>query len=84
MKKVMARSNVIAVFLRTEIFFSLSISRQHSKGRCMSASTGAKSATAAVALSGCGWLSDACPEQIVNMDDANRHALLHDEKRRDG
>ena len=29
-------------------------------------------------------LSDACPQEIVNMDDADRHALLHDEKRRDG
>jgi hypothetical protein len=60
MKKVMARSNVIAVFLRTEIFFSLSISRPRGKRRCMSASTGAKSgAAAAAALSGCEWLSDA-------------------------
>jgi hypothetical protein len=29
-------------------------------------------------------LSDAHPQEIVNMDDADRHALLHDEKRCDG
>ena len=29
-------------------------------------------------------LSDACPQEIVNVNDADRHALLHDEKRRDG
>ena len=38
---------------------------------------------AALCVSG-RTLSDACPQEIVNMDDADRHALLHDEKRRDG
>jgi len=27
-------------------------------------------------------LSNACPQEIVDVDDADRHALLHDEKRR--
>jgi hypothetical protein len=29
-------------------------------------------------------LGDACPQKIMDVDDADRHALLHDEKRRDG
>ena len=29
-------------------------------------------------------LGDTCPQEIVDMDDADRHAVLHNEKRRDG